>query len=408
MKRVYILPIFLTAFMDTLGFSIVLPVVSPLFLDPAGGLFPASFDMSSRTIMLGLLIAIYPIAQFFGAPILGGLSDWHGRKRLLMLAETGAFLGYILFAAGVASHNISLLFGSLLIGGFMAGNASIINSIIADISDEKTKARNFGLSGMALGTGYIIGPFIGGKLTDSSIVSWFNYSTPFWFSACLSLITLALIAVYLRETIRHRVHTQVSMFSGTHNVVSAFRTRKLKIMFLVILLLALGFNFFAQFFQVYLINKFHYTPSQIGDTFAYMGVWIALSQGVINRQLSHKFTPNRILAFSSMCLAWSLFMLVLPMNTPYLYIVLAFVSVFEGLVIPNLMTLVSDLGDARSQGRVLGINQSINSVCMAVPPVISGVIVAYSINLPVLVSSALTVVGGLVFILMFQEKAPKA
>jgi len=402
--KIYYIPIFLTAFMDTLGFGIVIPVLSPLFLDPSSGMFPATFDMPSRMMLLGILIAVYPIAQFFGAPILGGLSDWHGRRRLLMLAEFGVLVGYVIFALGVTYHNLSMLFASLLIGGFMAGNASIINSIIADISDERTKAKNFGLSGMALGVGFIIGPFIGGKLADHTIVSWFNYATPFWFSACLSAMTLVLITVYLRETVQHRVHTKVSLYSGARNVISAFRFKNLKIMFLVILLLALGFNFFAQFFQVYLINKFHYTPSQIGDTFAYMGVWTALSQGIINRHLLYKYSPNRILAFASMCLAWSLFMLVMPMNVPYLYIVLAFVSVFEGLVIPNLMTLVSDLGDRRSQGRLLGINQSINSVCMAVPPVISGIIVAYSINLPVLASAAMTMVGGLVFILMFEEK----
>ena len=177
--KIYYIPIFLTAFMDTLGFGIVIPVLSPLFLDPSSGMFPATFDMPSRMMLLGILIAVYPIAQFFGAPILGGLSDWHGRRRLLMLAEFGVLVGYVIFALGVTYHNLSMLFASLLIGGFMAGNASIINSIIADISDERTKAKNFGLSGMALGVGFIIGPFIGGKLADHTIVSWFNYATPF-------------------------------------------------------------------------------------------------------------------------------------------------------------------------------------------------------------------------------------
>ena len=188
-----LLTIFLTVFLDMLGVGIVIPVIAPLLLDPSHNMLSVDYTVEARTILLGFLIAAYPLAQFFGAPMLGALSDRFGRKKLLFISLIGTFAGYILFATAILEQNIYLLFFSRLLDGFTGGNISIALSAISDSSDEKSKAKNFGIVGAAFGLGFILGPYIGGKLADPGIVSWFNASTPFWFAAILTAVNLLFV-----------------------------------------------------------------------------------------------------------------------------------------------------------------------------------------------------------------------
>jgi len=172
--------IFFTVFLDMLGLSVIIPVIPALFFDPDTQFFAAEVSQSTRSIMYGFIIAIFPLMQFFGAPILGAYSDRFGRRPMLQWSLVGALIGYLLFAYAISIQNIYLLFAARAIPGFMGGNISIIQSAIADVSLPKDKAKNFGLVGAAFGLGFIIGPLIGGVLADNSFVSWFTHSTPFY------------------------------------------------------------------------------------------------------------------------------------------------------------------------------------------------------------------------------------
>ena len=145
-KSLFVL--FCIVFLDMIGIGIVFPILAPLFIDQSSGIFSASVPYAARTVLFGLLIASYPFAQFFGAPLLGGLSDRHGRKNLLITSLAGTCIGYVLFALGIVFHNIYFLFFSRLLSGFTGGNISVTLSSIADVSGQKEKVRNFGLIGM--------------------------------------------------------------------------------------------------------------------------------------------------------------------------------------------------------------------------------------------------------------------
>lgn len=397
-----IFPLLLTIFIDLLGVGIVIPILAPLFLVPFTSILPSDFTHDQRVLLMGILSASYPLAQFFGAPLLGALSDRYGRKPILILSLVGTLFGYLLFGAGVITKSIPLLFLGRIIDGFTGGNISIAQSAIADITKPENRARNFGFIGMAFGLGFVLGPYIGGKLIDPSIVSWFSQSTPYFFTALLTAINIGLVIFLFPETLKEKVKTKIKLLSGFINLKKAFLIKNLRTLFIVSFLLTFGFNFFTQFFNAFLIEKFHITPSEIGDIFAYMGLCIALTQGAILPFLVKKLKNFQILKFSIVSLSVALLLLLFAPTKEWLFLFLPIVAIFQGLTQPNILSLISMQGKDNSQGDILGGNQSINSLAMSIPPIISGIIFSISIYLPIVVASLVTFVAFLIYTLSIK------
>lgn len=385
--------IFFTVFLDLVGVGIVLPVTVPLLLNPQSALLPTDFSEALRTIILGFLIASYPIASFFGGPILGSLSDKYGRKRMLLLSLAGTFAGYLVFALGIYEQSIYLLFLSRVIDGFTGGNISIVQSAIADISDDASKAKNFGLIGMAFGVGFIIGPFIGGKLSDPTLVSWFYYDTPFLFAAMLSLVNIMLVIRNFTETLEAPINRPINALTGIRNLKQAFTDPRISILFAAVFFYNLGFSFFTQFFQVFLVKRFSFNQSGIGDYFAFIGLCIALVQGLVVRRLAVRYTPKQILRYSLPLLSVTLFCVMLPQQSWQLYLVAPFIALFQGSSAPNTTSLVSQNALAGEQGKMLGINQSVLAMGLAIPPIIAGFIDTIDVRLPLIAASGSVFIG---------------
>jgi MFS transporter, DHA1 family, tetracycline resistance protein len=173
-------------------------------------------------------------------------------------------------------------------------------------------------------------------------------------------------------------------------------------MFIVVFLASFGFNFFTQFFQVFLIEKFAFVESNIGDIFAYMGLWIAITQGFVTRLVAKQTGPVKALAWSLIGLALVLPLLLLANHAWYLYLILPLIALTWGIINPNATSLVSALADERNQGEILGINQSIQSLSQVFPPLIAGILAGISIGLPIIVASVCVFGAWVVFITLFK------
>ena len=401
-----ILAIFFTVFIDLLGLGIVIPILPALIINPTANLLPFDTAFSERTIIYGFLIASYPIMQFFGAPILGTLADRFGRKKILTLSLFGTWIGYLLFIIGILTQNIYLLFIGRSIDGFTGGNISIAQSAISDISTEENKSRNFGLIGMAFGLGFVFGPYIGGKLSDPSVVSWFSFETPFYLALLLTTLNILLVYKMFPETLKEKSTRKIDLLAGFKNLGKAVSHPQMRSIFIIVFLLTIGFNFFTQFFQVFLISKFSFSQSQIGDLFAYMGLWIAVAQGAFLRPLSKKFSSQTILSFSIILLAITFPLLLLPDKAIWIYVIIPFIAIFQGLTQPNTTAIVSGLSDSKSQGEILGMNQSIASLAQAIPPIVAGFLTAINVNLPTLFAAGSTLLAWLVFKFLFKQRKP--
>lgn len=400
-EKISLASILFTVFLDMLGIGIIIPIVAPVVLK--SNVLTADTPFALKTILLGLLISSFPLAQFFSAPVLGAWSDKVGRKKALTISIAGSALGYLVFAIGVLLGNIWILFAGRILDGITGGNIAVIYSSIADLSDEVSKAKNFGLVGMTFGLGFIIGPFLGGELANPNLVSWFNYSTPFFFCFLLSLFNLVLVITRFKETIKEKRDTPINIFTGFKNIKKAFGIKEMRNIFFIAFLTTFGFTMFSQFFQVFLIEKFGYSQFNIGRLLGYFGIWSVITQGGIVRRLSKKMKPEKILSFSLLFMAISFISLIIPEKSSYLYLTMALVAIAQGITSPNVTATVSNLASSEIQGEILGINQSVQALAQAIPPIIGGLTVSMDLNLPVTLSAICMFFAWIFFIMTFRK-----
>ncbi len=386
----------LVSFLDLLGVGLIIPIIAPLFENPNGGLLSPGTSEATRNIMYGLVVASYPIAQFFGAPILGVLSDFKGRKPLLIITRAGSVIAFLLSAIAVWKTHITLLIIARVIDGVTGGNISVANSAIADISTKENKSTNFGLIGAAFGLGFLIGPYLGGLISDSSLVPWFSNSTPFLFAALLGILNIFCLVFLFKETLKTKVKKRISFVAGFRNLKKAFTKSGIERLFLSILLYTIGFSFYTQTLQLFLAKKYSFGAQDIGELFGYVGLWIIITQGFIIRKLSKRFPPKKLLRASLPFLALAFIIHTLPHFDSYYLVITPLLAISNGLTTPSFTTLVSNFASSEIQGEILGINQSLQSIGIAIGPLIAGIIFTYWINLPIYVGAGFILLSWLV------------
>ncbi len=400
-----LLALFLTIFIDLLGVGILIPVFPLLILPNSPDvILPAGWSIKQGFILLGWLSAAYPLAQFLAAPVLGQLADRYGRKKILALSIIGTMVGYLIFALAIALHNIPLLFASRILDGLSGGNISVAQAGIADISSPKNRARNFGFVGLAFGLGFILGPYIGGKLADPNVVSWFNAQTPFYFTALLCLVNTILIIVFLPETLKIAKKTRIDVTKPFNNIIKAFSRPGIRSIMPTSFLFTAGFTFFTTFFAIVLAQKFGFSSGNTGDYFAYIGLWIAIVQGGLTGLISKKFKDYQVLRVSIFITAISLlsYFLIPAGEYRWLFLVPPFMALGNGLTMAFNSSLISRVSPREIQGEALGINSSVMALAQAIPAIIAGYVATINNNLPVFVGSVIIGLAGVSFWLFFK------
>lgn len=310
----------------------------------------------------------------------------------------------MLFAIGVITRNIPLLFFSRALDGITGGNIAIAQASIADVTRPQDRAKNFGLIGAAFGLGFILGPYLGGKFSDPHVVSWFNAATPFWFAAGLSFLNMLSLLFFMPETHSTPNRDLAIMWTkSVKDVVKALRLGQLRKLFITAFIFQSGFAFYIGFFSVFLIERFGFTQGNIGDYFAYVGLWIAFTQAVVTRFAAKHFSDVRILRITLS--ATGLFVLCFFFPTAWwqLLFIVPFFAMATGLSQANLVGLVSKSADTAIQGEVLGINASVQALAQSIPPIISGFIAArLTPETPTVVSGIIIIIAGLYFVLAYR------
>jgi DHA1 family tetracycline resistance protein-like MFS transporter len=400
--------VLLTIFVDVLGIGILVPVLPALVFSVFG---PAGYSHNASLIMLGWLTAIYPLMQFIATPILGQLSDRYGRKPILGFSLAGTALGYVLFAIAIITKNIPLLFAARALDGITGGNLSVARAVIADTSAPEHRARNFGMIGACFGIGFVLGPYIGARLAvpNASFFGlfhtphWFSPQTPFWFAAILAAINMVFVLMILPETHQHiNKKLKLAWTKSLDNIHKAATRPGIRVILSAEFLLWGGFTFFTTFFQIFLMEKLHFSTSNVGDYFAYIGICMALSQVLIVPIAIKKLKSHTILRFSLIGNGIALFLQLWPHNTAQLLSITPLIAIFNGLTMANASALISLSASAKEQGEVLGIEASVQALAQAIPAVASGYIATMGLKMPVVVGGCVVIAGGLVFNIFYR------
>ena len=400
--------VLMAIFLDLVSNGILVPIVPQLLANPDSQfyLLPAQVPIQYSYLILGLLIATFPIVQFFSTPILGEYSDFYGRRKIMTASLFGTGLSFVIFALGVFSKSLTLLFISRIIGGISGGNLSVAQAAIADITPPKDRAKQFGLIGAAYGVGFIIGPVIGGLLSDNSLISWFTASTPFWFAAILSFTNAFLVHKYLRETRINHSKLSISWHKAIEHIMQAYGMKKLRSIFATNFFFQASLALFATFFSVFLINRFSFNQVNVGYFIGYVGIWVVITQVFVLRFLTRRFDEHTLLKFYLLAGSIVIFIFCITQSLLGLLIVGALFALTNGISMAAIPSLASQRANSDIQGEILGINSSVQALAQASPPIIAGVLAAtISAIAPIYIAGIMMFASWIVFIATVKKDA---
>src|SRR5215471_14693758 len=356
-----LIPIFIVVFVDILGFSIILPLLP----------FYAS-KIHAADASVGPLIASYSLCQFIAAPILGNLSDTHGRRPILLYSQFGSFLGFILLGLAMhLPHPIAWLFAGRMIDGLSGGNLTVAQAYISDITEPRDRAKVFGMIiGVSFGLGFTIGPGLG-----AIISSRYGYDISAYLAACFSAASIIATFFLLPETQHQRDETRPRGLAMYTRVLDYLRITELRPLLAVFFFMSLPFTIYTTMFPLFAKNQLGFNVKQAGYFLALVGLLGVIWQGGLIGPLVNRFGEYKSLMIGLVASAIGLYYIVgVDVWWKLIFVAILF-SFGHSISRPSLTSIIAQAAPPNRRGGVFGAMTSIESMTRIIGPVLGGWII---------------------------------
>jgi len=353
--------------MDLLGFGLILPLL-PYIAE----------NFHATPLQIGLLTATYSFFQFIAGPILGRLSDRHGRKKLLVISQLGSALGFVILGT---ANSLPLLFLSRLIDGITGGNLSIAQAYIADITDSNNRAKGMGLLGAAFGLGFMLGPAIGGYLSS------FGFIVPALFAASIAALTSAATTIFLKETIHPPsiFRSRQPSFSF-QSLRQTLNKQPLGLLLFSMFLLSLAFSNLQGTYALFVELKFDWGPKEVGYIFALIGIIAIITQLKLVPFAVTRFGERFTFVHSIPLIGSGFAILAYAETIPLVIVANTLIPLGNSLANPTLSALASENVRPEEYGTTLGFLQSAGSLGRILGPIMGGFLFSIAPHAPYLSS----------------------
>ncbi len=370
----------LVALVNMMGYGIVFPI-----------LYAYSKKYGLSDFQNGLLFALFSICQFISTPIIGRLSDKYGRRPMLLVSIIGTVASFFVMAF---APNALFLFIARALDGLTAGNVPVIFAVISDTTKPEERAKAFGYVGSAFNFGFIFGPAI------AALTLGFGQAVPFIIAGIITLIAAALTALYLPETNVHMGEVKQGKLFDFPKMWRTLIDPNVGITFVISLVFFLAFSCAILYgFQPFTLNVLKMTQSQNALLFTMFGTIGLISQTFVVGRIAKVFGIKKAFRIGLVFTALS-FLIMFASHSLFIFVIASIIlALFNSIVQTLIPTILSQEADAKSQGTIMGLNSSYQSIGMIFGPILGGVVATILVPLPFLVGSALVL---LCFFLSFQ------
>jgi MFS family permease len=405
-RKPSLLVVFLTVFIDLIGFGIVVPLV-PIF----------SRHYGASGWVIGAIIASFSAMQFVFSPIWGRLSDHHGRRPILLISTAGAALSYVLFAvgSGLENHTTALLvmLVSRIFAGICGGNITVAQAYIADITPPENRSKRMGLIGMAFGLGFIFGPAISGIA-----LHFFGATGPGWTAAALCAANFLLAFFILAESLKPgsgQATRRPHFAQWGHTLAQP----NIGLLILIFFLATFAFSCFESTLPLLVSDNFNLgiavdetkPAATVIYLFVFCGIIGAFIQGGAIGRLVKMFGEPKLISLSLLLTGVSL--ILLPFikgegqlrwlvvlhgaDWPWIkmLLVLALLAIGTGLTRPPLFGLLSNLAPPNEQGATIGVAQSAGALARIFGPLFAATLYTHVASLPYVTCGVISILAGI-------------
>jgi DHA1 family tetracycline resistance protein-like MFS transporter len=404
-----IFPLLWVMLFDHTSLNITFPVLTLLFFDMQSSLFAADTSHAVRSMWYGFCVAIPHVVNIIMTPILSGLSDEFGRKKLLFVGTVGAFLFAMTAGFGILWGSLTFLFLGRIIQGAFSRTQPIAQAVIGDISSYEHKVRDMGYLQLSISIGAFFGPIIGGYFAHQILFKQLNFSLPYFIAALFAGISIILTVVMFKETlaVKKNATWNIINWRSFHKVIS---NRDVLFISAILFLSQISWSLYYQLIPPILKTTFGFEAHALGLFVGLIAFWLALATGV-GIQLLRRFCSLERMLFISLYLVLiglvvSIVLSILPLHTPVVILVwLAAIPIAVGDVIAYscLITLYSNVVDKKEQGKVMGVCFTIVAIIWSLTALLGGLMMSYVELLPLFVAP----LGVFIAILLLHSKIVK-